>query len=370
MSGVRWWSADAKSGVVVGELPALQGVDLTVDLAGGQVSAWLPVDPLIHTRLDVDWAEAGRRHQLVQPGARTLVATIGETPVGEWLITRVERSTDATTLRVQGVGWEQYPRYRSLHTDYVYETPVSQMDLARALWQGAYHQWNDGMQMLMPANSSTVTRTMRRLMRTGYYSDALTEISTPDDGFEWIVEISGEWWAGELQTVSRQIVVGEPVLARPAPLVLEYGAAGTRHGNVLSVATADDWTRYATWVVGVGAGQGDRQLLVQLEGPASGLLKSVRNQSFPEVTDLAILTALTRAEVTASQSLREPYTIRCLLDPDAALAPVLPKPGTVVRMLVARCPAWPSGLDVLVRIGVVRYTDLDTGLPTMTISAI
>ena len=364
MTMVRWWVLAVLSGTAVGEI-ALDNPQVSRDFGGGKVSGDLLVNPLTLNRGGIDWLEAERLHALVEPGMRSIVATWGSQVLGEWIVTRVERTARGAALALSGIGWEQYPRYRSLHTDYVYEA-TSQMTIARALWSGAYLEWNDGMQIALPAATSSVTRSVEKRARTGYYSDALDEIAAPDDGFEWIIEHTPTWDGDRLTGVARAIVVGQPTLARPSNLRVEFGEADTRHGNMINIEGAEDWTRYSTWVVGVGAGQGDRQPLVQVEGPPSDRLKSVRNVSFPDVTDLATLTALTQAEVTAAQVLSEPYRVTAQL----AELSELPRVGTSMRIKVGRCPAWPAGLDQVVRIGGLDFADLTTGQPKVTISAI
>ena len=366
---LRFWACEALSGDVVAELPALSDVSFSSRFDGGRFSGRVPVEALTRDRLGVDWSEVSRRVGLVQPGLRTIAVTDDSNRLlGEWLPLSRGRSTSGGAVTIEGVGWEKYPSFRSLHASYDY-TNTGQMGIAKTLLTDAFLGWNAGMQITIPSVASTVSRDFKRETRTCYYSDALAEISEPDDGFEWMVEVTGTWSGGALSRVNRQVLFGQPTLTRASTVVIEQGEPGTRHGNALSIDGGDDFSRYAQSVYGIGPGQGDKQPVVGLSDPTLtnlGYLNSTKNISFPDADKTPTLTALTRAALTAAQDLRDPFTAEAWLDK----LPDLPKLGSVIGLKCVRCYGYPEGLDLSVRVGEVAYRAQAGEVLTVTVQAI
>ena len=350
---LRYWITDAKSGAVLAEVRAAGSVSLTSRLGGGTCSATLSTEYLLRDQSAPDWAEVSRQVGYTVGGRRCLAVTAGTALLGEWLLMRRTRATDAGVVTVSGMGWEGYPALRSLNANYIY-TNTSQATIAKALLDAAFKSFNTGMTITVPTPSSSVTRTVDRRSHSAYYADVLDEISSPDDGFEWCVDVTPFWDGDDLTRVGRAVGYGFPILSRSSSAEILMGEPGTRHGNAVSISGGDDFSRYAQSVYGIGEGSGDKQLWVGLSDPTltnAGYLNSTKNVSFPGVKDVAALTALTRGALADAQDLRDPFEATARADDMS----ILPRVGRVVRLVCPRTWTYPAGLDVSVRVGEVTY---------------
>ena len=364
---LRYWVTDAKSGAVVSEVRAVGAVSLSSRLGGGTMSASIAVDALTRDGSAPDWAEVSRVGGLLVGGRRCLAVTAGTALLGEWLIMRRTLDTGSALVGVQGMSWEGYPALRSLNANYIY-TNTSQATIAKALLDAAFTSFNTGMTITVPATSSAVTRTIDRRSHSAYYSDVLAEIGDPDDGFEWCVDTTPSWDGDRLTSVGRAVGWGFPVLARSSSARIVMGDPGTRHGNAVSIRGGDDFSRYAQSVYGIGEGSGDKQLWVGLSDPTltnAGYLNSTKNVSFPGVSDVGALTALTRGALVDAQNLLDPYEAEVRVD-DMLL---LPRVGRVVQLVAPQTWAYPAGLDVSVRVGDVTYSAQGAECEIATVTA-
>jgi hypothetical protein len=366
---LRCWVLDAKSGNTVGEVIATGG-QLRSALGGGDCSLTVSLSHL--TREDgtgMDVAAVKRTLALLDGGRRSIVVTdeqkriVGGT---EWLLMGRGRSTVSGSVSVSGIEWAGYPALRSLNNDFVY-TSSDQLTIARVLLTAAFLSFNTGMQITIPAVTSGVARSLERRAQTAYFSDALDEISSPGDGFDWRVDVTPTWDGDELVSVSRAVAFGYPVLSRPSSIVFSQGSPGSVEGNAFGITGGDDFSRYAQSVYGIGAGQGAKQLKVGLSDPTltnAGYLNSTKNVSFPDVTNVGVLTALTRGELVRAQDLRDPFSAKALLAQLAA------PPAVGDRIRLESAPTWnyPDGLDELVRVGEVSF-ELGQN-PTASVAAI
>lgn len=368
---LRYWIGDAKSGTVLGEVRAVGGGRLISRLGGGdctlnvslshlktQDGKSMDVDAVVHTL------------GMLTGGRRTLIATdhlkriVGGT---EWLLMKEPRSTSSGSVRVQGMEWDGYPALRSLNADYIQSG--DQLALAKVLLDAAFLSFNTGMTITIPAATSGVTRELDYKSHSAYYSDLLEEISAPDDGFEWKVEVTPTWDGDRLTKVSRAVVFGQPTLSAASDVVFHRAVDGSRRGNALDISGGFDFSRYAQSVYGIGAGSGDKQRWVGLSDPTltnAGYLNSTKNVSFPGVSDTAILTALTQAALTEAQDLRDPYEATGWIDKLADL----PRVGTTVQLRADPVWAYPQGLDETARVGEVALSPRGHQCSTVTIQAI
>ena len=350
---LRYWVTDAKSGNVLGEVRCVGSSSWTSRLGGGTMSASIAVDALTLDGMSPDWSEVTRLGGLLVGGRRCIAVTAGTTLLGEWLVMRRTLDTGSTVIGVQGMGWEGYPALRSLNANHIY-TNVSQATIAKALLDQAFTSFNAGMTITIPTPSSSVTRTVDRRSHSAYYADVLDEISSPDDGFEWCVDVTPFWNGDDLTRVGRAVGYGFPTLSRSSSAEIVMGEPGTRHGNAVSISGGDDFSRYAQSVYGIGEGSGDKQLWVGLSDPTltnAGYLNSTKNVSFPGVKDVAALTGLTRGALADAQDLRDPFEATARADDMS----ILPRVGRVVRLVCPRTWTYPAGLDVSVRVGEVTY---------------
>ena len=364
---LRYWIANAKSGTVTGEVVLAGSGSLTTRLGGGTCSLDISLGHLV-TRdgSNVDMAAVAAVHALVAAGRASVVATLGASVLGEWLIMDHDVDTSSTTIAVSGMTWEGYPALRSLNANHLH-SGVSQATIAKALLDQAFVSFNAGMQITIPAWSSGVTRSTDYRSHEAYYSDVMDEISSPDDGFEWCADVTGSWSGDRLDSVTRTVAWGAPILARSSPVIISAGEPGTRHGNG-TIRGGTDFALYAQSVYGIGEGSGDKQVWVGLSDPTltnAGYLNSTKNVSFPGITDLPTLTALTQAELTRAQNLAKPFRATATLD----YLPEPPRVGTLVRLISAPTYAYPSGLDVSLRVGQVAYSPTGPTCETVSIIA-
>lgn len=368
---LRYWIGDALSGDVLGEVRAAGRGSLVSRLGGGTCTLNVSLSHL-KTRdgksMDVD--AVVHTLGLLTGGRRTLIATdhlkrvVGGT---EWLLMKEPRSTSSGSVRVQGMEWDGYPALRSLNANYIQSG--DQLALAKVLLDAAFLSFNSGMQITIPPATSGVIRSIDYKSHSAYYEDVLDEISSPDDGFEWKVEVTPTWDGDRLTTVTRAVVFGQPTLSRASDVVFHRAADGSRRGNALDISGGFDFSRYAQSVYGIGAGSGDKQRWVGLSDPAltnAGYLNSTKNVSFPGVTDMGVLTALTQAALSAAQDLRDPFEATGWIDKLADL----PRVGTSVQLKADAVWAYPTGLDETVRVGEVAFSPNGHQCSTVTVRAI
>ena len=352
---LRYWITEALSGDVVGEVRAAGGVSLSSRFGGGTCRVPISLSHLV-TRdgTGMDTAAVANALNMTRPGLHGLAVTDHQKRcLGEWVLMRRSRSTASGVVNVEGMEWAGYPALRSLNDDFVY-TSTDQLQIARALLQGAFTSYNAGMQITIPSMTSGVNRAMEHRAQSAYFSDALEEISAPDNGFEWHVDIAPVWSGDRLLRVSRTVVIGQPVLSSPTDIVVEAAQPGSRRGNGV-IDGGEDFSRYAQSVYGIGDGEGSKRLVVGLSDPTltnAGYLNSTKNVQFPGVKSTATLTALTQAELTRAQDLRDPFAASALLEK----LPALPRVGDRVRLRSEATWGFPEGLNTLVRVGEVAYS--------------
>lgn len=368
---LRYWIAAAKSGQVLGEVrAAAAGGQLSSKLGGGTCNLAVALSHL--TTLDgqrMDAAAVARTLGFLVGGQRSLIVTDQQRRcLGEWVIMQRARATSDGVVRIRGIEWAGYPALRSLNDDFVYDG-IEQLTIARHLLSGAFLSFNLGMQITIPTATSGVTRKLERRAQTAYFSDALDEIASPDDGFEWHVDVEPEWDGSRLLSVSRSVVFGHPTLSRPSVVVIDAASPGSRRGNALSIEGGEDFSRYGQSVYGIGVGRGGKQLKVGLSDPTltnAGYLNSTKNITFPGVTNRKVLEDLTRAELKQAQDLRDPYRATALLDKLRAL----PRVGTAVALRAAPSWGYPEGLGEVVRVGEVSYAPRGHHVSSVTVQAI
>jgi hypothetical protein len=341
---LRYWASVVRSGTeILGELPMTGDVSFSHRFGGGTFSGsvWLG-DTLDDGTPNWSWLDA--LENLTRPGMRTIVVTDDAQHVlGEWIVTQRQTSTDEPAFALSGIQWETYPSWRSLNARYNYKS-VQQLQIAHDLLAGAYN----GLPITVPTPTSTVKRTVEWRSRSGYFADAIADIADAENGFEWLVDISGVWDGDQLVGVNRDVVFGEPVLARASSVVCEAGEPGTRHGNA-TISGGEDFARHAMAIGGGAVGKGDKQLwseAVDWSGLTAGYLTTSRHTSYPGTISQSVLDSLVRAELAAAQSIRDPWEVTARIDDLAEL----PRVGHQVRLVSPRSWGFPSGIDATLRV--------------------
>lgn len=352
---MRLWSVDALTGTVAGELPAVSG-SFSQRFGGGTADFQVPLAHL-RTRdgMSVDWAAVQRVIGLVSGGNHTVVLTQGTSVVGEWLLMERPESIADGVIPIRGIEWDGYPALRSLHASYSYEN-TDQLSIARDLLLDAFQGWQPSFQITVPTQTSGVRRTASWRTREGYYSDALDEISLPEDGFDWRVEFTGEWAPdGSLTKVNRRVRFGSPVLSQSSTIVATHDGPGTRSGNCADFEQSIDVKKYLHSVYAWGAGDGAKKLFYEAGDNTwinQGFVKITKNLSYPDITNPSTLKALADAVLAAAQNIRNPATMTLLVDK----LPTLPHLGDVIRAEIAPTYSIPTGYSGSMRVGEVSYT--------------
>lgn len=353
MTRFRAWVAEALSGDVVGEVHLSGQAQFISRFGGGTFTAGVSVAHL--TRRDgdgPDWDAVERVVEWCTGGKYTLVLTQGQTTIGEWLIVRPLGATDSGVIRIDGHELDGYPAMRAIFKAYK-GTDVEQFTIGRELLVDAFLGGQSSMNLTVPTPApSGVLRDIDYADRSAYYSDLIDEVSQAEDGFEWRVVPTVVWASGSPQKVNRTIEFGHPTLARSSQVVIDHDGPGSRAGNAPRVQRSSDFARYARTVYGIGAGEGDKQPIVALSDTThdgEGYLLRTRHVSFPSVSNVKTLTALTRAELEAAQSVDEPLRATLLIDKTASW----PRVGDQVTLDVAPTYAVPQGVTGSARLGEV-----------------
>lgn len=292
-----FYIADFQSGDIYGTALPLHAVRLRSSLEPGSFSASLDVRKLgsmgaAHALLD-----------LLKDGKCTLVPVLegisnGENNpptsrvLGEWWIARVDDSPPSPIVQIGGPEFAGY-----LAHVLVSSTRKGDLDAFEALrafigecfstsqsvrWNPL--QWYAGKKVPVEARVTT----------TDYWS-AISELPTESAPFEWMLEAGLEMDGWSPRRVTRTLIVGEPVLARPRDeIVLELAAPGNV-ASLLAVSRSRDEAQSASTVYGWGAGSGKDQI-------GNG----------------AVFTSRARAA-------GEPVKTRMITDPNAKTVPLLKK---------------------------------------------
>lgn len=365
---VRFWSINALTGTVAGELPACSGT-VSSRFGGGTATIQIPLAHLRTRNSDgVDWNAVKRVLALVSGGNHTIVVTHGTTVLGEWLLMKRPENIASGVIQVEGMEWDGYPALRSLHASYTY-TNVDQLTIARDLLLGAFPGWQESFAITVPTVNSGVRRTAEWRTREGYYSDALEEISLPEDGFDWRIEFTGTWEGGNLTRVNRTVRFGSPIISQPSPITVRHDGPGTRSGNCTRFEQVVDVNQYLHSVYAWGAGDGAKRLFYEAADNGltrEGFVKITKNLTYPDVTNPTVLKNLSDAVLTAAQQLRTPATMDLITDKISAL----PRLGDIVRAEIA--PTWsiPDGYSTQLRVGEVSYAVVGGQTSIVSVGAI
>ena len=349
---VRLWACNALTGAVAGELPPPSG-KFTQKFGGGTCDVTVPLGNLRKRGTSApDWPAVKQVTNLLTTGTRTLALTAGTTVLGEWWLVERPEQIAQGAVNVRGVEWDGYPAMRSLHASYKYATATEQLAIARTLLIDAFRGWQESFQITVPTQTSGVKREAEWRTREGYYSDALDEISQPEDGFDWRVTLTGTWAGGNLTKVNRAVRFGHPTIKQATQIKVRHDGPGTRSGNCPTFEQTIDSRNYLHSVYAWGAGDGAKKLFYEKADNTlanQGHLKVTRNLSWPNVTRRSALKALADGVLAEGQELRDPAKFTLIVD----RVPALPVLGDLVEAQVA--PTWtiPDGYTGTLRVGEV-----------------
>lgn len=345
---IRVWAANALSGEVLGELRLAGGGDWSSHLEGGECTASISVGHLLRADGEsMDEDAVARVVDLTEPGRRVLLVTDGQRLLGEWLIWE-RHDDDPGVLTVMGREWTAYPEQRLLSA--ALSTTDDQLSIAQTLLAEAF-TGGQGVQIAIPPAVSGVTRTVD--MRAGTpVAENLHTLMAVEDGFDWVVRSSVEWSTdgGRPARVLRSVEWGHPVLARtPESAMLKMGRPGARAGAVMQISRGVDHSRWASRVVGVGAGQ----VTATADGqPLADAVAVERQRLFSSISDPAEIARLAQGVVDAAQQRDTPTEVKCFADRLAGWI----LPGDSVRIVAAWTSTQPSGWDAVQRVGEVTFS--------------
>lgn len=349
---LRYWLANALTGDIGPEVRLQGSPQFTSKFGGGTFTADIMLGHLRRLDGSLDAAAVLEVLSWSEGGKYSLVVTSSTSYSGEWLIWRRDPINEGGPARISGFELDGYPAFRSLNDDYV--GGFDQLNIAARLLRDAFYS-HQPLAITVPwIDSATgVRRSISHKSHTAYYDEVLDEISAPVDGFQWRVVPEVVWENHRPVKVNRRVEYGEPEIRRPSNVRLFQGSEGYRQGNVVSFPRpAQDFSKYAQSVYGWGRGEGAKQQWVGLSDPTltnDGHLIVTKNVTFSGASNVASLTALTRAELRAAQELREPVQVTVLADKVAGISSV----GDVVPVRIMTSEAWPGGYDADMQVGQV-----------------
>lgn len=257
---VKTWIVDSLTGDVVTPVAMTDGSQFTSVIGGGKLTGELVLASLRDRDGGRDTSALLTVLQAMQDGRHTILATEGTTVLGEWLVTGYTRDHDAATARVRGIEWDDYPQYRSIHTDFVHDGSVDAGVIHAAALEDVYamFQPNDAHIVQIPTPSFGQGMAMNHPRRSGYYSDVLRDIDALGLA-EWRIVPTATWSGGVPVKVTRTVKYQKPVLSSSHPDPLVKVGAGQRGGNLTRFSRDYDFSRLAGTVYGWGAGKGAKQ---------------------------------------------------------------------------------------------------------------
>lgn len=357
---VRLWACEAHAGTVLGELPAVGSTSLSMALGGGRVEATIPLGRLVKRDGTPDMVAAKHYLGLCSPGSRTIVATTGTTVLGEWLILTRQRGFAASTVRITGAEWEDYPRQRQVHTGRILSGDLTGL-LARTFLQDLFTAQNGNISMAVPATSAGLSRAVTERGRSGrYYSDVLADLADQTPGFEWRVDVTGSFQAEALTSISRAVVFGSPTLLRGTTVPIAFPEPGSRSGAGFDLSVDEDFDRNESATYVLGAGDGAKQVQGDYQGwnarSENGWVSRTRAHSRPDVTSVAVANQVAHQLSNIGQSIFGADGLEVLID----RLPSIPRVGGRVSVSVPPSLVLPDGYTAVMRVGEVILT-LDAG---------
>lgn len=381
---VRFWSLNALSGEVAGELHFTSATmsDALSPRTKGRFNGRLSLNYRTKNMRSPEYQSIRARLRWTQPWFRSIVVTgvqLGQDKngrefeidssrrvLGEWVISgRTDLDTGSPSVPITGIPWTAYPDWLTLDATRVGNANGGTH--AHWLLERAYA----GAAITIPTFSTNWSYEMDHQIYSGQMGDVMRQICEANSGLEWCIDTIPQWNGTALEGVTRVVRWGAPELRRSSPTVLEAGEPLTRQGNARFVGGGEDASDYAAEVIGIGSGEGDVQLLSSASNRSlqqRGYLNATKAVSFREAQTQAALDALTRGELYRSigemngePSLpREPFAITAQADRIAEL----PKLGHVVRLRHRQSWAWPGpgnpasgamAIDQEARIGDISY---------------
>ena len=359
---LRTWFVEIETGDVVAPAPLVNGSQLGIELGGGTFTAQLALTRYALPDGTPDGAVIEKLLDYVTGGRHTLLATDGQSVLGEWLIWTHDRDADSGTVPFTGFTWEDYPKYRStFNTTNVKDADAGEVHSISL--HRAYNLFQPAAELVsVPTPRFGQKVTLKVPKRTAYYSEIVDDMDQLALA-EWRVVTSAKWEGGAPKSVTRRVEYAVPRFSTPHPDRLVKPGLGERGGNVVELARHNDYSRTTRAVIGWGAGQGGKQRFVeelQTGWIQGGFISITKNVNFPGEYNDAQLAAKARGELAASQSFWDPPTLT--IDTRRMSEP--PVIGGTHQLTVGKSWTFPDGWATRVRVGAIRFV---TGTPLVRI---
>ena len=265
-----YYLADFMTGDLYGEALPLEAVSLSSSLEPGQFSASLDMRKL------GDRGDGYRVMNLLRNGKCTLVPVlegispgVGNPPtareLGEWWISVVADAPPSPIVQISGPEFAGYAREVLLGDSWAGE--LDPVVTAREMLATLYSTSQDVTVNLQSWASSTGAKvTVDAAIRSDDYWSAISELQEAEGGeFEWIIRSGLALVGGAPRSVTRTLVVGQPVLAASRPdVTLELAAPGEGPASVTGFSREVSEHRTGSTMYGHGAGRGKDQLVTYI----------------------------------------------------------------------------------------------------------
>lgn len=357
---LRTWFVEIATGQAVAPAHLVDGSSFTLELGGGSMSAQVVLSRYGRPDGTPDATAVRKLLDYCTGGRYTLLVTVGQTVVGEWLIWTHDEDADASTVPITGIAWETYPKYRSTFNT----TNVTNVDAGEVHSISLHRAYNlfqpdDAVLVDVPTPKFGQKVTLKVPQRTAYYSEIVDDMDQLALA-EWRVVSTAKWKDGAPQSVTRRVEYAVPRFNDAQPDRLVKAGLGERGGNVLAVSRHNDYSRITRAVIGWGAGEGGKQRFVealQSGWTAEGFISITKNVNFPGEYNDAQLEAKARGELAASQTYWDPATLTL----DTRRMSTLPALGGTHHLEVGTSWTFPEGWSADVRVGKIQHvvgTDL------------
>jgi hypothetical protein len=330
---LRYVFLDALSGSIIEEIP-LESVSINQTVSGGDFQATFSLD---RAGLDND--------QLVSatiPG-RCLVVAETDTRVywGGFISSRTYQS-QAKSVQLYAKTLDQYPSKRYVNYDREFEG----VDPRNIMLQLYFDMQFDPNSIVV--NLPGVFDTANPIDYSVFVSDLKTYRAVMDQlataqsgGFEWTID-----WTRTNNSYDKTLRIGQPLGSALADsnVVFEYP------GNILNYWRNDTIASGGTNIFGIGAGEGETQLIAEVvhEDLLSGGSPRLDAQiSFKDVDDLDVLVELTQTQAALAKTPQPVYTVQMKADREPAFGDY--GLGDFCR-LVFKDPLHPEGVTYATRL--------------------
>jgi hypothetical protein len=327
-SEVRYVFGDLLTNEVIEEI-ACSGVTVSDSLSGGEFRATFNLDQTGKSNEDLVAA--------TMPGKAFAVVEREGVPIWGGIVWSRTYQSQAKVMQVYCKSMDQYGSKRFIEDDITF-TATEQRNIFRTLYQNMQADPNS-VQIQLPGVFPTVAPIDLTVagseLRT--YKEIFDQITTAEGGFEWRINVG---------RVSSQytwtLQIGYPTIGQPlldSSVVFEYP------GSILNYWQNDTIGGAGTNIWGVGAGEGDAMLQVEVVHSqllAAGFPRYDQDISLKNIDDENQLEATTQAQAQILKAPMPVYTVELKADRE-------PKFGEWALgdycKLVFKDPLHPNGLN-------------------------